>query len=176
MGEAICRLAAMRRPKHPVVEAIEEDIQLMADDYGFEIVDITFGGPKRNPILTVILDKPDGVTADDCAKMGKRFGILMDVRDPIETSYQLAVSSPGVERPLTKPEHFERFAGKQAAIRFIDETDKPKTLTGTLGGLREGDVVLEVDGKELLIEDEQIESARLKFDWDDANVSDGKGG
>ena len=166
----------MRRPKHPVVEAVEADIVLMAEDYGFEVVEITFGGPKRNPTLTVMLDKAVGVSADDCAKMGKRIGILMDVLDPIASSYQLAVSSPGVERPLVTPADFERFTGREAAIRFVDETDKPKTLTGTLGGLRDGGVVLTVDGDELLIPDEQIESARLKFSWDESALTDGKVG
>jgi len=158
----------MRRSKPPVVEAIEADFIEMAGDYGLEIVDITFGGPKRNPTLTVLIDKPGSVTADDCAKMSKRFGLLMDVKDPIATSYQLAVSSPGVERPLTKTADFERFAGRGAAVRFVDEDERPKTVTGELQGLRNGNVVLSVEGEEQLIQEDRVESARLTFELDAA--------
>jgi ribosome maturation factor RimP len=90
----------MRRKRHPVVEAILPQVQVMAGDYGYELVNITYGGPKRNPVLTIVIDKEGGVTADDCAQMSKRLGLLLDVLDPIPTSYQLAVSSPGIERPL----------------------------------------------------------------------------
>jgi ribosome maturation factor RimP len=156
----------MRRPKSPVVEAIESEVNLMAGDYGYEVVDIKLGGPKRNPVLTVLIDKPGGVTADDCAQMSKRFGLLLDAIDPIPTSYQLAVSSPGVERPLTKTEDFRRFVGRNAAIRLVDEQARAKTVEGELRGIDDGRVLLQIDGAEVPIPEDEIESAHLTFDWD----------
>jgi ribosome maturation factor RimP len=113
-----------------------------------------------------MLDKAGGVTADDCAEMSRRLGLLMDVLDPIPTSYQLAISSPGIERPLVKLADFERFAGRDAAVRYYDETDHAKTVEGVLGGVREGQVALTVGADELLIAEDRIDSAHLTFDWD----------
>ncbi len=157
----------MRRSRHPVVEAIEGETRAMVEDYGFELVDITCGGLKRNPVLTIMIDKPGGVTADDCAAMSKRLNVLLDVLDPIPTSYQLAVSSPGVERPLTKLPDFERFAGRQAQVRFRGDDDRPRTCAGRLLGVRDDAVVIEVDGQELEVPQQQIENAHLTFSWDD---------
>ena len=164
----------MRRKKHPVVEAIEPKVQAMAEDYGYELVNITYGGPKRNPVLTIMIDKGGGVTADDCAEMSRRLGLLMDVLDPIPTSYQLAISSPGIERPLVRLADFERFTGREAAVRFYDETDHAKTVAGVLGGVRDGQVALVVGPDELLIAEDCIDSAHLTFDWEklDAGAGD----
>jgi ribosome maturation factor RimP len=139
----------------------------MVEDYGFELVDITCGGLKRNPVLTILIDKPGGVTADDCAAMSKRLNLLLDVLDPIPTSYQLAVSSPGVERPLTKLSDFERFAGREAQVRFRGDDDRWRTVAGRLRGVRGNVVAIEVEGKELAIPEQQIENAHLTFSWDD---------
>jgi len=156
----------MRRKKHPVVEAIEGKVQAMAEDYGYDLVSITYGGPKRNPILTIMIDKAGGVTADDCAEMSRRLGLLMDVLDPIPTSYQLAVSSPGIERPLVKHADFERFTGREASIRFYDEANRPKTVVGELRGVRDQQVAVLLGDEELLISEDRIDSAHLTFDWE----------
>jgi ribosome maturation factor RimP len=163
---------AMRRKKHPVVEAIEPQVLAMAGDYGYELVNITYGGPKRNPLLTIMIDKDGGVTADDCAEMSRRLGLLLDVLDPIPTSYQLAVSSPGIERPLVKLADFDRFTGRQAAVRYYDEADRPRTVAVELGGVREGQVVVRVEGTEMIIAEERIDSAHLTFDWDQLEADD----
>jgi ribosome maturation factor RimP len=123
-------------------------------------------------MLTIVIDKPGGVTADDCAQMSKRLNLLLDVLDPIPGSYQLAVSSPGVERPLTKSSDFERFAGRQAAVRFVGESGRPRTVTGELRGLREGHVLLQVDGGELSIPEAEIESAHLTFSWEGVDTDE----
>jgi len=164
----------MRRKKHPVVEAIEPQVETMAGDYGYELVNITYGGPKRNPVLTIMIDKAGGVTADDCAEMSRRLGLLMDVLDPIPTSYQLAISSPGIERPLVKLADFERFSGREAAVRFYDESDHAKTVAGTLGGVKDGQVALVVGAEELLIAEDRIDSAHLTFDWDKLDADAGE--
>ena len=157
----------MRRRRHPVVEAIESEGGAMVGDYGFELVAITCGGLKRNPVLTVMIDKPGGVTADDCAAMSKRLSLLLDVLDPIPTSYQLAVSSPGVERPLTKLSDFERFVGREAEVRCEGDEGRARTRVGRLQGVRDDVVLIEVDGESIEIPEQRIEHAHLRFSWDD---------
>ena len=164
----------MRRKRHPVVEAIEPKVQAMTEDYGYELVNITYGGPKRNPVVTIMIDKAGGVTADDCAEMSRRLGLLMDVLDPIPASYQLAISSPGIERPLVRMADFERFTGREAAVRYYDDTDHAKTVVGSLGGVRDGQVALVVGPDELLIAEDHIDSAHLTFDWDKLGVGAGE--
>jgi ribosome maturation factor RimP len=166
----------MRRKKHPVVETIEPQVQAMTEDYGYELVNITYGGPKRNPILTIMIDKEGGVTAEDCAEMSRRLGLLMDVLDPIPTSYQLAVSSPGLERPLVKAADFERFAGREASVRFYDETDHAQSLIGELRGVRDGGVALRVGQDELVIAEDRIDSAHLTVDWESLGRDAGDAG
>lgn len=156
----------MRRPKHQLVVAIEQQVAGMLADYGYELVDITYGGPKRNPTLTIVIDKPGGVTADDCATASKHLNVLLDALDPIPTSYQLAISSPGVERPLTKSADFDRFAGREAAVRFVDEGGRPKTVTGELRGTRNGMIAVCTEAGEVRIPEEQLESAHLVFSWE----------
>lgn len=152
--------------KHPVIEAIEGRIEQMLQDNGFELVDIRYGGTKRNPVLTIMVDKPGGVTADDCAEMSPRLSLLLDVIDPIPASYQLIVSSPGIERPLTKPEHFRRFAGEQAAIRWRDNAGKPQTVQGVLEAGAEGLVRVTGDGETREFRLEDVEEAHLVCDWE----------
>jgi ribosome maturation factor RimP len=149
-----------------VVEAIETQVEAMLGDYGYELVEITYGGPKRNPTLTIVIDKPGGVTAEDCAVASRNLNVLLDALDPIPTSYQLAVGSPGVERPLTKSADFERFAGREAAIRFVGESGLPKTITGELRGLKDGVIALRVGDDDLQIPEDQVESAHLTYSWE----------
>jgi ribosome maturation factor RimP len=160
----------MKRKPHPVVQAVEEQVRAMAEDYGYELVAVTYGGPKRNPVLTITIDKPGGVSAEDCAQMSRRLGLLLDALDPIPTSYQLQVSSPGIERPLVKPADFERFAGREAAVRVYGEDEKARTVVGELCGVHEGGVALRVGAETLLIDEERIDCAHLTFDWDAPGV------
>jgi len=99
--------------------------------------------------------------------------VLLDALDPIPTSYQLAVASPGIERPLTKSADFERFAGREAAIRFVDESGRPKTIEGQLRGIEEGTVVLQVGAEERRIPEDQVESAHLTFSWEQSDTEAG---
>ncbi|MBM3499592.1 MAG: ribosome maturation factor RimP [Armatimonadetes bacterium] len=154
---------------------MESEVRAMTADYGYELVTITYGGPKRNPTLTIMIDKPGGVTADDCAEMSRRLGLLLDVLDPIPTSYQLAVSSPGIERPLVRMEDFERFAGRQASVRYYDESEKARTVVGELVGVRDGRVAVLVEGAEVSIGEDRIDAAHLTFDWDQLDVEDHSG-
>ncbi len=156
----------MPRPKHPVVAAIESEVELMLGDYGYELVAIRFGGTKRNPVLTILMDKEGGVTADDCAEMSPRLSLLLDVIDPIRTSYQLVVSSPGIERPLTKPAHFERFRGQQVAVRFQPPEGRRRTVQGTVEQTTPDAVYVAANGQTWEINYEGIEEAHLVCDWD----------
>jgi len=153
--------------KHPVVEKVEGEVARTLQDFGYELLQLKFGGPPGNQTLSVYMDKPGGVTTNDCQYMTERLSVLLDVLDPISGSYHLLVSSPGINRPLTRDEDFARFAGKKAAVTFRDAEGKRATVRGRLQGLEEGQVVLDVAGAATRVPTEEVEQAHLLHEWPD---------
>jgi ribosome maturation factor RimP len=157
----------MRLTKHPVVERIEAEVDRTLASFGYELVQIKFGGPSHHPTLTVLMDKPGGVTSGDCQYMTERLSVLLDVLDPVPSRYSLVVSSPGINRPLVKDEDFVRFAGQRAAVTYRDAADKRITVRGLLEGVTDEQVTLVVGEERQVLPLAQIEQARLDFDWGD---------
>lgn len=152
--------------KNPVVSRIEPEVEQTLNDYGYELVQMTFGGRGAGRVLSVYIDKPGGVTAADCQHMAEQLSLLLDAIDPIEGAYHLVVSSPGVERPLLRDSDFDRFAGRQAAV--TDTTDAGKqTRQGTLLGVEAGHVLLKTEDGVLRIALETIDGGHLVYDFDD---------
>ena len=115
--------------KHPLNDLLEPVVEKL----GYELVRVLTIGAK-NPTLQVMIDRKDGkdITVDDCAKVSRVLSDLLDEKDPIESQYALEVSSPGIDRPLTKPEHFARFAGYEAKIETSVEIEKRKRFKGRI--------------------------------------------
>lgn len=147
--------------------SITARIEELLEKYGYELADLKYSPGRRRASLTVYIDKPDGVTTQDCEAMSKQIGLLMDTLDPIPSRYDLIVSSPGIERPLTRPQHYERFKGKLAAIRLAESDGTRRTLHGRLAGRRGDTILLEVDGKLVQLPIASVEQAHLVFDWDE---------
>lgn len=156
----------MRISKHPVVRKIEAEIEQTVEDFGYELVQVKYGGEAGGRSLTILIDRPEEITADDCSEMSRRLSMLLDTLDPIPGSYTLIVSSPGLDRPLTRDEDFERFAGEKAAVRHRTEEGGRRTDTGMLSGVEAGDVLVETDEGMTRIPLDAIEEAHLVYDWD----------
>lgn len=159
----------MRRGHRSQVEALlrQRGEELLAT-HGYELVDVSYAGRGRRGELTFLIDKPGGVTADDCQDMSRHLSVLLDSLAPVPGRYNLIVSSPGIERPLTRPDHYERFAGKLADVTVLGPDGKRRTLQGRLRGLREQQyVLLEREGEVQEISLEAIAQARLAFDWEE---------
>jgi ribosome maturation factor RimP len=153
--------------QHPVVEKIAAEVERTLGDFGYELVLLKFGGPPGNQTLSVYMDKPGGVTTADCQYMTERLSVLLDVLDPIAGRYHLLVSSPGVNRPLTRDTDFERFAGRQAALTIRDAAGQRATVRGRLQG-REGDeVVVQVGEEARRLPLADVEQAHLVYEWPD---------
>ncbi len=140
---------------------------------GFELVEVEWGREGLRWVLRLYVDKPGGVTIDDCQAASRTVEPILDVEDFIEPSYELEVSSPGVDRPLRKAADFERFAGQRAHVRTYGpiEATAPgspgrKNWTGTLRGFRDGAVELDVDGVLHRIPHDQIAKANLEYDFE----------
>ena len=156
-----------------VVKKIEELVQPLLDELGCELVDLEYQREQRGWVLRFFLDKEGGINLDDCAMASREISSLMDVENIINTAYSLEVSSPGIERPLKKPQDFKRFSGQLVKIKTLDSIDPDvtgknrKTFIGTLSGIEGDDVLLILKNKNnaVAIPLSQIDKANLKYEF-----------
>jgi len=146
------------------VKAIAERV---ASSEGLEVVDLDLVGGARGRVLRIYLDKPAGVTHADCETVSQQVGVILDVEDVIPGGrYTLEVSSPGVERRLSRPQDFARFQGQKIKIALREPLDGRRHWEGTLAAYSEGVVTLEPSsGERLTFGLDQIQKANLKFEW-----------
>ena len=113
---------------------------------GYEVVRVVLGGGD-SPVLQVMIERADGeeISVEDCATASRAISALLDVEDPISDAYELEVSSPGIDRPLTRPKDFERYSGFVARIEIKHAVDGRKRFRGRLLGLADDSVRLAGD-------------------------------
>ena len=160
----------MKQRAEGIGARLEPEISGTLDSFGYELVQLKFGGRVGSQTLTIVMDKPGGVTSADCTYMASRLSVLLDALDPIEARYTLVVSSPGVNRPLTRDADFERFAGSRVRVRYASAEGRPKTVMGRLAGVQAGQakLVLE-DGSECQVPLSEVETANILYDWEQAD-------
>ncbi len=119
-------------------------IEPEAQALGFALVRIKMIGGKSDPTLQVMAERPDTRQLDiaDCEALSRRISDVLDAADPIEEAYRLEVSSPGIDRPLTRPQDFADWAGFDARVKLAEEIDGRKQLDGRILGLEEGTVTV----------------------------------
>jgi ribosome maturation factor RimP len=147
MSDLIASSAIDRRLASIVTPVIE--------GLGYELVRLRLMSGKRI-ILQIMADKPEGgIVVDDCAKISTAVSAVLDVEDPIEDEYALEVSSPGIDRPLTRLKDFETFNGYQVKLMTHDLIEGRKRFSGELRGVEDGEILIEIaEG-----------TIGLQFDW-----------
>ena len=151
MSDLVAKTAMDRR--------LADIVQPVIEGLGFELVRIRLmGGATR--ILQIMADKPEGgIEVDHCGDISTAVSAVLDVEDPIEENYVLEVSSPGIDRPLTRLKDFEMWKGWEARIETTELIDGRRRFKGTLGGVEGDEVLIEIeDGKETV-------TIGLQFDW-----------
>src|SRR6187397_933673 len=138
-----------------IAERVQELAERVAIDHGLELVHAEVAGPENKPIVRIFIDKPQGVTHEDCYEVSNHLGTILDVEDFIHASYTLEVSSPGLERGLYKRPDYERFAGSLARIRTRNPINGQRNFRGRLLG---------VDGEEVLFDDRTNGQVRIALD------------
>ena len=153
--------------REAVAAKIAEIAERVSRAEGIEIVEVQVLGGGNARLVRIYIDKPEGVTHADCGFVSEQTGVILDVEEVMgEGSYTLEVSSPGVERKLTKPQDFERFAGKKAKVILREPVENQRRWEGTLTGFSDGQITLEPEaGKIIHIPLDQVEKANLKFEW-----------
>ncbi len=167
----------MTEARQTIAARIAEIAQRVGEPEGIETVDVeVLGGGKARLVRIYIdrpadkpagIDKPAGVSHADCEFISQQVGTILDVEDVVPGErYTLEVSSPGLERKLTKAKDFERFLGQKAKIVLREPLENCRRWEGTLAGFTDGVVALEsAAGKLIHIPLAQVEKANLKFEW-----------
>ena len=133
---------------------------------GFELVDVEYEKEAGNWYLRAHIDKPGGITVDDCEVVNRELGDLLDRDDFIDDSYILEVSSPGLGRPLKKERDFIRSKGEEVEIRTYRMVDRQKEFRGVLKAWDKDTVTIETeDGQEQIFDRDNIALIRLAFDF-----------
>ena len=148
-----------------ITARVKEIAGRVAASYGLEIFDVQYRREAPGMVLRIRLDRPgsrataeDSVTVDECAKVSRDLSAIFDVDDVVPGAYTLEISSPGLDRPLTRAEDYQRFAGRRAKLVMREKIDGQGYFKGTLGGVEDGPV------KVVLIEGEDRRTHRVPLD------------
>lgn len=130
---------------HGVPRKVFELLRPSAEGIGFEIVRIRFG-LQDGHTLQIMAERADGsMSVEDCEELSRTLSAVLDVEDPIPGEYNLEISSPGIDRPLTRPKDFERWKGFDVKIELAEPIEGRKRFRGTLQGVEGGEVLVECD-------------------------------
>jgi ribosome maturation factor RimP len=140
---------------------LEKVVAPEVEALGFECVKLEVVGSPRSPIVRIYIDREGGVSIKHCVVVSRSIGLVLDRLDPFPGRYLLEVSSPGNNRPLTKEEHFVRFAGREARVQCEDPESGKKTYTGLIHSCINGLLVLDTEEGERIIRLSQVIKAGL---------------
>lgn len=158
-------MAAKKR--ETTTEAAARLAQPVLEELGLTLWDLRFEKEGSLWYLRYFIDKEEGLTIEDCETFSRAVEKLLDEADPIPQSYTLEVSSPGIERELTRDWHFDACMGMEVTIRLIRPVNGAREFTGTLAGYGDGKVTLSLPGeRELTCSTDEAASIRLYNDYD----------
>ena len=150
-----------------IVERVWRLAAPLAAQEGMEIIDIEFRreGGRAGRVLRLYLDKEGGPNVDDISRVSRALSDVLDAENAIDTAYTLEVSSPGINRPLRRPEHFARFLGKRIRVRTRDTIEGRRSFLGILNDVSNDKIVLAQDGRDYNIPFSVIEKSNYEHDW-----------
>ena len=144
----------------------EEILQPIVDANGFELVDVEYVKEGGTWYLRAYIDKPGGITVDDCELVSRAANDILDEKDFVEDSYVFEVSSPGLGRPLKKEKDFARSLGEEVEVRTYRAIDRQKEFIGILKDYDKDTVTIEYeDGETMTFDKADIALIRLAFDF-----------
>ena len=127
-----------------IADKVVSIINPSVTDLGYELLGAEYVASGKHSILRLYIDSEKGVGVDDCETVSRQVSAIMDVEDPISGQYSLEVSSPGIERPLFKVEHYHRFLGHDVRLRTFRPIEGRRNFTGAIGSVSENSNLLEL--------------------------------
>jgi ribosome maturation factor RimP len=144
----------------------EQLLEPLMQEFGFELVDVEYVKEGGSWYLRAYIDKPGGITINDCEAVSRRLSDILDEEEYIEESYTLEVSSPGLGRPLRKDKDFQRSLGEEVDVKLFAAVDHSKEYTGLLKAFDKESVTIELeDGTQKQFPRNSIALIRLSFDF-----------
>lgn len=140
---------------------VQAIIEPVVTSLGYELVGAEFLVQRQGGLLRVYIDTEEGIQLDDCQRVSHQLSGVLDVEDVIKGKYQLEVSSPGLDRPLFTAEHFERFQGHVAKLKLTAPLEGRRKFKGTLKGIENNQVKIEVENEEISLPLSAIDKANL---------------
>ncbi len=147
-----------------VLSSVIELAETVCAEFGCYLYDAEYQKEGKNQILRVYVDKDGGITIDECETVSRKLSEELDRLNLIATAYHLEVSSPGVERKLTKQWHYEKVIGKQIEVSLYAPIESKKVFVGILTKIVDGVIWLDCDGTVIEFSPDKIASAKLYFD------------
>jgi len=146
-----------------LVALIWQLIEPVIASEGMELIEVEYRCESQGWVLRLFIDQEDGITVDDCARISRVVGDILDVADPIASPYHLEVSSPGLNRPLRKSEHFLKFIGNIVDVRTGTSIHNRRKFKGKLIEVRAEEITVECQGQPFDIPLSLLERARLRY-------------
>jgi ribosome maturation factor RimP len=147
-------------------------IEPILEGRGLELVDVEWRREARGAVLRLLVDREGGADLDELSRLSRECSDILDVEETVPGSYTLEVSSPGINRPLRKPLHFERYVNKRIRVRTVDPIDGQRNFTGRLTLVSPTGVLLDDDtGKEVSIPFSHIEKANYEHEFSSADFN-----
>ena len=147
-----------------LLQEVRQVVEPILESQGLELVDLEYQRESQGWVLRIYLDREGGVSLDDCAGISHEVGAVLEVKDLIPSSYTLEVSSPGLTRPLKKPEDFNKFRNQMVKIKLYEPLDGRRNFKGTLLGLEGDRVRVEVEQQVYELPLQRIAKANLEID------------
>lgn len=142
-------------------DQLVELLQPVVAGLGYELWELEYSARSGGGLLRLYIDSAHGISVDDCARVSRAVSEAMDASDPIAVAYTLEVSSPGLDRVLTTPEHFARFNGERVRLETTDLVNGRKRFAGRLTQVRDGQITLEAEGGTVTLPIDGIHKARI---------------
>ncbi|MEN8142542.1 MAG: ribosome maturation factor RimP [Thermodesulfobacteriota bacterium] len=146
----------------PVVQQISELIDPVLVDLGYELVEVQFRGEQHGQVLRIVIYKESGIGLEDCARVSREVGHLLEVEDVIEQAFNLEVTSPGLDWRLKNERDFARCANKKVRIVMKDGSE---ALVGLIVEVGEDRVALDIDGNKKVVFFDEIKKAKLVIEF-----------
>ncbi len=148
-----------------VLSQLEQKLTQMltpaAESLGFEMVGVEFVRAGKHSTVRIFIDHPEGISVDHCASVSQQASAILDVEDPINTEYNLEVSSPGMDRPLFTEAHYIACVGETVAVRLRMPINERRNFKGTMLSCENNNIVIEVDGQSYTLAIMNIEKGNL---------------
>jgi ribosome maturation factor RimP len=156
----------MSKSASSVIEKVTLLIEPILDEMDVELVDVEYLSERGRRVLRIYVDQEDGITLDDCARVSREIGDLIDVKDVFHHEYVLEVSSPGLNRRLKRERDFSRAVGQKVKIRMVEPLEGRRNFTGYLRDYRDGVLYVDVKSDLVPLLRSQVEKANLVYEFD----------